>query len=79
MFVKIKEKLCVNMPTGAPQQLECVHKKQFKVKRFQAFYNAKCAFAQKQIPRQNEKGNLVSAKSFCVACKTPFSTFASAT
>jgi len=32
MFFKIKQRLCTNVPKGAPQQLQCADKEQFKIK-----------------------------------------------
>ena len=49
------------MPKGVPQQVECTDKEQSEVKWLQKIYYVKCTFSQKQIPKQNEKCNLVSA------------------
>jgi len=44
MFVKIKQKLYANVPEGAPQQMYCMDKEQFKIKSLQTIYNAKWTF-----------------------------------
>jgi len=57
-FFKTKQKLCANVPKGAPQQHQCVEdKEQFYTKWLQTIYNVKLVFTQKLIPRQNQ--NLV--------------------
>jgi len=58
----MQEKLCASVRKLIPQQLEFVDKEQVKIKWLQKFSYAKWTFMQKQIPRQNEKFNLVSVK-----------------
>jgi len=48
----------------ASQQLQCVFKEQCKITCYQTIYNVKWSFTQKQIPRQNEEFNLLSANKF---------------
>jgi len=52
------------VPKRDPQLVECVDKEQFKIQWLQAFYSVKWTLTQKQIPRENEKFNLLSAIKF---------------
>jgi len=48
------------------QELQCVDKEQFKIKLLQKICNVKWTFKQKQIHRQNETFNLLSANKLSV-------------
>jgi len=52
---RLLECLCANVPKGAPQQLQCVYKKQIKIKWLQTINSVKLTFTQKQILRPNGK------------------------
>jgi len=54
----------------ALQQLQCVDKGQCKIQWLQTIYNEKWTSTQKQIPRENEKFDLLSANKFLYSmCK----------
>jgi len=60
------QKLCANVA----QQMKCADEEQCKVKLLQAIYSVKWTFKQNQIPRQDEKFNLLSANKVSVSmCK----------
>jgi len=83
VFVKIKQRLYANMPKeGAPQHM--CRKEHIKTNWLRTICNVKCIFAQKLIPRQNEKLKLLSANELsvyavCVKHKASFWEFASDT
>jgi len=83
MFVKMKEKLCANLPKGAPRQVWSADEEQFKIKLFQTICNLKWTFTQKQIPKQKLKFNLLLENEFSVQLVQnlgpPFWEFASGT
>ena len=58
--------MCQKRPVEVPQQIQCVGKEQFKIKWPQIIHSVKRISTQKQIPRQNEKFNLISANKVSV-------------
>jgi len=69
IIFKIKQKLSTNTrtPKGATQQLQCLDKEQLIIKWFQTIYSVKWTFTHEQIPRQNEKFDLLSANKVSVS------------